>query len=165
MVHPHSNLVTIVDNLSITGNSLAAITGVVGAGNRNDTSREQGFRTLFQERIIELNDSDGSGGPILVGFCESTLTLAQIEEKLEADPQHMQDISNMEAQSRRLNLLGFVQNVGDKAVLIFKKRMKWSYIEGVGIQYFIYNTSTVAALDASNSIDIYCAHTGVFLRD
>ncbi len=169
MPDSHSKLVELIDRLNISGNSLAASTGVIGLSARIDVAKAQGFRTVQQEGVLEFNASDGSGGPVLVGFCSVSLSLAQIEEKIEADPEGMEDTEPMEQVRRRIYWLGFLQpsagggNVG--AIHAFKKTHKVSFIEGEGMQYFVYNTDPTGALDAANTIKITCKHLGVWLRD
>ncbi len=169
MPDAHSNLVELIDNLQIAGDALASKTGVIGLSARIDVAKKQGFRTVRQEGVLEFNGSDGSGSPILVGFCSAKLSLAEIEEKIETDPEGSDDVAPMEKARRRIYTLGYMQpsgggaNVGQN--LAFSKRHKVSFIESEGMQYFIYNIDTSAALDASNAMKIFCSHLGVWLRD
>ncbi len=166
MVHPHSNLTRIVDNLIITTDALAAVTGVVGTG-KIDATRLNGYRTLSQRGYIRHRNSDGAGGPIMVGFAQAGMDLSEIEEAIEADPQSMVDQPATEQAARLYYLLGYL-NGGSDLVSTFKAfntRHKASYIEGASLPYFVYNTSTGVALDASNDVQIFCEHLGVWLRD
>lgn len=166
MPHPHSNLVSITDNVNIDGSSLAANTGVLGPS-KIDATREQGFRTLMQHGVIDWQASDGSGGPLLVGFTTQDMSLAQLEAILEQDPQDDFDPDEREISRRRIHKLGYLQvtNGGPVGVALeIRRKIQWSYPEGSSMNYFIYNIGG-AALDAANNVRFFCTHTGVWLRD
>ncbi len=167
MPHPHSNLVELIDNLSIAGNALATQTGVIGLSARVDIAKENGFRTLTQKGSITWIDAGSVGGPILVGFCSADFSLAEIEQKIEADPEGLSDKVAMEQVGRRLYFLGILSPFAAAAqnMLLVNTRHKVSFIEGEGMQYFIYNTSTNIACDAANNVQIFLKHLGVWLRD
>ncbi len=166
MAHPHSNLVRQVDNVLITTDALAAITGVLGAG-KIDTARLNGFRTLAQRGFIQWSNSDGSGGPVMVGFCEAAMTLAELEEAIENDPQSSQDTPAIEQAGRKYYLLGYLSGIAGQPGNFkeFATKHKASYIEGNAMNFFAYNCNTATALDASNQIKVFCEHLGVWLRD
>ncbi len=167
MVHPHSNLVRQIDNLNITTNALAALTGVLGPS-RIDASREQGFKSLLQSGILQFHTSDGSGGPIAVYLIQPDLTLAEAEEAIENDPQNQQDVPAIEHAQRMLWLLGFVQrdsSGGGSEWVRFSTSHKITVIEGQLLNFLAYNTSNGVATDAGNFVSIYCQHLGVWLRD
>ncbi len=167
MAHPHSNLVEITDNLEISIAGLAAITGVVGAS-KIDANREQGFRTLFQSGNIAIDSAGDQGGPVFVGFAQQDLSLAQIEEKIEADPQNSDDTNQSELAERRVFPLGFLStepNAQGKQLSRVNTRHKWSFIEGTAMSYIAYNTDLTTAMPADTQVKIFVKHTGVWLRD
>ncbi len=167
MVHPHSNLVRVIDNINITTDALAAITGVVGPS-KIDASRKQGFRSVMQRGILQLHNSDGSGGPIAVYLIEPGLSLAEAEEAIENDPQGSQETPENEITTRKLWLLGFIQrdaSGGGSEWTPFSKKHGITVIEGSTLNYLAYNTSLGVAMDAANFVSIYCEHLGVWLRD
>ncbi len=168
MAHPHSNLVRLIDNFEFTTNSLAAVTGILGAS-KIDGSREQGFRTLMQQGFVASKDNDGSGGPIRVYMLEADLTLAEAEEAIENDPQDAQDVPATEHARRWIAHLATVRgdstNEAASNTRSFSKKHQRSYPEGSALNYLIYNTDTSDALDAGNTVQIYCEHIGVWLRD
>ncbi len=171
MPHPHSNLVEQYDNIEIDISSLAAVTGVLGVG-KVDASRTQGFRTLFQEGIVKINGgvvTSPTGGPVYTGFIPFGMSLAEMEEKLEADPQSSDDSPATEQQLRRVFPFGYLDgSVGSgaaKAQLDFRTKHKWSYQEEGSLNYFAYNTDLNTALPASSQCQIHVKHTGVWLND
>jgi len=108
-----------------------------------------------------------TGGPLLIGFADGGLSLAEIEEKLEADPQSSVDVPSTEQQKRRLFILGYC-NLSDLNMLTnfrFTTKHKWSFIEGVAMNYFAYNTDLTTALPATSQLKIHVEHIGVWLRD
>ncbi len=109
MPDSHSNLIELIDNLEISGNSLAAVTGAIGLSARIDVAKENGFRTVAQEGVLLHRDSDTAGGPVLVGFASVKYSLAQIEEKIEGDPESMADEPAMEQVRRRIYFLGYLR--------------------------------------------------------
>ncbi len=171
MPHPHSNMFETYDNQLVSLNSLAAVTGVISDSQKIDSSRSQGFRTLLQEGVLKHQAGDGAGGPLLVGFTDGGLSLSEIEEKIEADPQSQSDRPTLEQARRRIFILAYVDtdsggagtNVG--AIQRFRTKHQWSFIEGVGCRYFVYNTNSATAMDAANSLEMFVKHAGVWLRD
>ncbi len=167
MVHPHSNLVRQIDNISVNTSALAAVTGIAAAS-KIDAARLQGFRTLMQRGIMQLHNSDGSGGPLAVYMTADGLNLAETEEAIENDPQSSQDEPANEQAHRRIYLLGYLQrdaSGGGAEWFVFNTRHKFSVIEGIQMNYVIYNTNTAAAMDAANSVSLFVEHLGVWLRD
>ncbi len=167
MAHPHSNLQNLYDNVELDISSLAAITGVVGAS-KIDGSRLMGFRTLMQEGSIAYESAALVGGPILVGFAGPALSLTQIEEAIEADPQSSVNTVPVEQVSRPIFILGILEAVAKASVSSirsFKKKFQWSYPEGAQMNFFAYNTDLNTAIGASSQVKIFCKHTGVWLRD
>lgn len=167
MTHPHSNLTKITDNQNINTSALAAVTGILSPS-KIDASRLQGFRSVQQKGIIQFFNSDGSGGPLAVYLIEPGLTLAEAEEAIEADPQSSMDVPAIEHLKRKIWFLGFTQrdsSGGGSEWTEFKTNHKISVIEGVALNYMVYNTNQAAALDAANSVLIFCEHLGVWLRD
>lgn len=170
MAHPHSNLVQVFDNLEINVSSLAALTGILG-NSKIDGARIQGFRTLMQEGNVELDGSgttSPAGGPIIVGFAQGELNLAEVEEALETDPASSGDVPRTEQARRQIFIFGYIQmpfSGHDGMAFMFAKKFKWSYIEGVPLNYFAYNSDLTTALPSTTEVKIHCKHVGVWLRD
>ncbi len=167
MAHPHSNLVQVFDNLEIAVASLAANTGILGAS-KIDNSREQGFRSIMQEGNIKGVAFAEDNGPILVGYANSALSLSEIEETLEADPQSSFDKPAGEQVSRKLSFLGYLSGpaAGADVSKDFVTKHRESFPEGTSITYFVYNTDTATAITAnSQTVKIHIKHVGVWLRD
>ncbi len=167
MAHPHSNLQNLYDNVEIDISALAAITGVI-ATSKIDGSRGMGFRTLMQEGSLEYESAALVGGPVLVGMAGPSLSLTEIEEAIEADPQSSVDRPAVEQISRPIFILGFLQAVAKasvKSATTFRKKFQWSFPEGTQLTFFAYNTDLTTAIGASTQIKIFCKHTGVWLRD
>ncbi len=166
MAHPHSNLVSITDNVNINTSSLAAGTGILGAS-KIDAARERGFRTLFQKGVVDWQGSDGSGGPVLVASLTEDMTLAQFEAIIEQDPQDDFDPEEEDISKRRWFKLAYLQvsaGGGEGVTKEINTRTKWSYPEGSAMSYVAYNIGG-SALDAANNVRIFITHTGVWLKD
>ncbi len=168
MVHPHSNMIRQVDNVEGNISSLAAQTGLQIPG-KIDAARLNGFRTLKQSGIIQLEgtaEASPTGGPIMVGFHAPDMSLAELEEAIENDPQSSADPLNEQAR-RAYFVLGYLQTSGSGtgSNRTFSKRFQWSYIEGTSLAYFAYNTDLTTAIPATSQIKIFCEHLGVWLRD
>ncbi len=169
MVHPHSNLIRIVDNIEIDVSSLAQRAGALGVSNI-DAAKEMGFRTVVQRGIVSwVVPVAGQAGPLYISIVQVDLSLAEAEESIEADPQDSKEEPANE-QSRRMNYpIGFARetegSLGDIHSFLFDTRHKISVPEGSTLAFMAYNTSRTTALAASNSLNIYCEHLGVWLRD
>ncbi len=164
MVHPHSNLVRMVDNVVITTSSLTALTALVGAS-RIDASREQGFKTLMQRGFLKWKDNDGSGGPLMAGMVQPGLNVAEIKEMIENDPQDSVDTPAKEQAERKYFLLGYLNSEdGSHAFTKFQTTHQIPVIEGATLNLFVYNTGS-SSLDAANTFQFFVEHLGVWLRD
>ncbi len=166
MAHPHSNLTRQVDNIEIDVASLAAITGVLGAS-RIDGSRAHGFRTVSQRGMISIEGTGTAGGPLMIGFMQGGFNLAELEEAIENDPQSRQDEPAMEQAGRRYYLIGYLPRItnSNPNAVAFHTKHQLSVIEGVGLQFFAYNTDLTSAISATTQVKIFCEHLGVWLRD
>ncbi len=122
----------------------------------------------MQRGTIELNGTgaaSGVAGPLMVGINGPNLTLAELEEAIENDPQSLDDPLNEQA-GRFFAVLGFLHTGGDGINFRdFSRRFKQSYIEGIGMTFFVYNTDLSTAVSASTQVKIFCEHLGVWLRD
>ena len=168
MSHPHSNLTRQIDNIEINIADLAAVSGIVGTS-KIDTARAQGFRTVQQKDILTL-DGTGVGsavaGPILVGFAEAVLSIAEIEEAIENDPQSQKDQPATEQAGRKIFFLGYLGTEdSNQSQVRFTTKHKVSYIEGTNLLYFAYNTDLNTNVSATTQVKIFCEHLGVWLRD
>ncbi len=168
MAHPHSNLVRQIDNIEVSVASLAALTGVV-TPSKIDASREQGFRTLMQRGIIQLHGT-GAGsavaGPLAIGFTQADLSLTEIEEAIENDPQDQTEEPANEQARRKIFWLGFI-STEDKSLSTIPVRTshRLSILEGSALSYFAYNTDVATAISASTQVKFFIEHLGVWLRD
>ncbi len=170
MAHPHSELVQQFDNIEVDVSTLAAVTGILAAS-KIDGSRIQGFRTIMQEGHIELDGSgttSPAGGPLVVGFSQGELNLAELEEILEADPASSTDVPRTEQVARKLFIFGYISmsfSGISKMAFDFKTKFRWSFQEGVPLNYFVYNSDLNTAIPSTTEVKIHCRHLGVWLRD
>ncbi len=165
MAHPHSNLTRQVDNIEFNTSNLAAATSLLVAS-RIDSSRANGFRTVSQRGVVTWKDADGSQGPIMVGMVNDAMSTTELEEAIENDPQSSSDRPGIEHAERRYYLLGYLHlGPASNDFFTFNVRHRLSIIQGITLQFFVYNTDLSTALDAANSVQILCEHLGVWLRD
>lgn len=134
-----------------------------------DASREQGCR-IKDIRYGLTFTAKPSLGPILVGLCDSNLTVAELDECLDSDPQSDLSVPGQADSMRKVVPLALIPKVasGDDGNMLFyeQRRAKWYWdvLEGSGIQLFARNMDDTA-LTGATLIDFSAVITGTWLLD
>ncbi len=155
------------DEVSIEPGTLQPRTAM-RATSKIDAGRLQGFRVLRTEYFIVLRGVVIAFDNILVGLA-ADLSIAEIKEAIEADPQRSND-PNLSEQAKRplwpLELMGAASvtlngNLYAKGV----HKLGWSIPEGVSLFWFVFNMDDIDQLTTGLNIQIIAKHFGVWLKD
>ncbi len=162
-----SQLSIVWDQVGITLSTLAALTGILGAS-RIDAAREQGFRVMKTEYVGSIVGRTNGEGPVMlaVGF---NLSLAEMEEAIEADPQSSFDTPANEQVMRPVFILGIFDPLAASPAILNNGipktvNFKWSAPEGGSMNWMAYNTSG-SALTTGSVVRVVAKHFGVWLKD
>lgn len=155
-----AKLSIVYDVLNISCNSLAALDAAASAS-KIDGTRERGFRVVKTDYFCYLNSGTATD-VVVVGMGGPDLAPAEIEEAIEADPQHADDPVASEHVMRRLWPLEMIKD--DTEPVKGSEKLNWSYPEGTVLNWWVYNPSA-AALNASATVTIFAKHYGVWLND
>ncbi len=145
---------------SLTTKDAVSVTGKI------DAAREHGFRVVKTEGWFFLK-----GGIVnefaVVGMAPSTLTAAEIEEGIEADPQSSFEVPETEEAGRPTFPLAAIGGAAAQAnqIIPFKNAIPWSYPEGSSMIWWAYNPDDNSWTANSQELIIFAKHTGVWLRD
>ncbi len=153
------------ESLIVSLASLTANDAVIGTS-KIDAAREHGFRIVKTEGWIMLK-----GGIVnefaIFGMAPWTMTAAEIEEGIEADPQSMFEVPETEQSSRPTFPMAVIGGAAAQArqSAHFENNIPWSYPEGSSLQYWFYNPDDNSWSAGSQEAIIFAKHTGVWLRD
>ncbi len=147
---------------------------VISAGGKCDAAREQGFRFVESEYLINVRDKPTNVGPIVFGVAMDQVA-ADVEECIEADPQSRlssQDEANMRA-ARMVMPLGLVgHGTTDGAfalrgteIVKYAGGKGWSIPEGGQMSFWAWVPTAGVTLTGATIIDFMAKHKGVWLRD
>ncbi len=111
-------------------------------------------------------------GPLVYGFSEG-LTIAEISEYFNADPQHDADPGAMEQSLRHLLVVGYIgfvttaslfsgDRVDDYGKMEHLRWPGWECIEGETFDFFVFNRDT-SALTSGTLIDGFCMMRGEWI--
>ncbi len=165
MAHPHSGITQQIDRLIVPVASLGASTGVIAAS-QIDAARENGFK-IIKSTAWAWGLNLVSEEFLVVGVAGDTLSLAEIEAKLEADPQSSSQVDN-EANSRPVFPLGVVGGglgTGSGSRPQRLKSFSWTIPEGQALIWWCFNMDNDALAASSQEIEIFAEYQGVWLRD
>ncbi len=136
--------------LDINMTTLAASTGVLAATDTvDDTTRISSIKASYS--LAGVTPVNGAG-PILIGVAHSDYSLAEVEAWIELTTGWSQaDMVSKEISSRRIRKIGQFETPagpGESVVLNdgrpIKTRLNWLLSEGQGLNFFGYNTGSVA---------------------
>ena len=135
---------------------------------RIDSARLQGFRLLRTEYFICLRDTLTPSDNFILGLAVD-LSIGEIKEAIEADPQRSND-PNLSEQAHRplwpLELMGVTDVDGNgNAYAKGVAKIGWSIPEGVSLFWFVYNMDDVDQFTTGLNIQIIAKHFGVWLKD
>ncbi len=136
MPHKHGKLDIISQNGSATISTLAARTGILMAG----VVPTQNFAPALYQGAIYLVGAALDEG-VLFGVCSTDLTLAELEEALEAAPTNSRDTPATDFSRRDVQLLSFASSVPQMVNVANRLPMTR---ENEGQTFFVYNASAAA---------------------
>ncbi len=147
--------------------SVASLTARSAAGlvTKQDGSRARGFRFLKTEFYFFLR-SLAATETLIIGLGGPGLTVVEIEEAIEADPQSPNDVSAAEHSMRFVTILGMVSGGTSRRVQIDGTvNLRWSYPESESMFVFAYNPDDADLSAASQEVIWLMKHYGVWLND
>ncbi len=153
------------DNLNEAMGALAADT-VLRATSRIDAGRLQGFRLLRTEYHVAARNMTSEDGPIHFGLAVD-LSVAEILECLNADPQRSNDVNLSEQAKRPVFPMGILFKDGDgngQSVVSGVSKIGWSVPEGVSLFWYFHNMD-LNTITTGTIVSIIAKHFGVWLKD
>ncbi len=157
------------DNVIITVGTLGAKSVAKAQSSNIDAGTKQGFRLMRAEVIAVALGITVTEAPLLFGIA-SGMSSAEIAECIEARPQYGGEPKGTAAVANRpVWILGSFNalvnnhnplNDGNPVVV----QPKWSFIEGVDMQYFVYN-ATASTMTTGATINVTSTLKGVWLAD
>ncbi len=163
---PDGRSQVIHDTVTVSLSTLAA-GGVVLGAIKIDASQQNGFRVKKVRAAVSYEQKDTVKGPIVVGFAASSLTLTEVKECLDADPQGPDDIPAADQANRKVWPVWMMPAATELDNRNIREMVEiyWPYkevAENVPFQAWAQNIdgSAVSAL-----IVIQMAFYGIWLRD
>ena len=155
------------DNLSAALLTFAANTSLKTSF-KVDASRENGSRIKKIRYAVTYRGKTSGEGPLMFGICDSNLTVAELDECLDSDPQGPQAVPEQEESMRKVVILGVIpQNATQSPADIQPMRSAkwfWDVDEGSGLQFWVRNNDG-SALTTGASVDITALILGEWLSD
>ncbi len=136
-----------------------------------DGSREQGCTVDKIKYAVSFSDKVTAEGPLIYGICDSNLTIAELDEGLDSDPQGDQSVPEQEESMRKIVVLGqigFDDLSSANAVTPHPYRHAkwfWDVKEGSGLQFFVRNLNVANPLSGSALVHFTAFITGSWLLD
>ncbi len=137
----------VYDTQFIALGALAAATAVIAA-TKIDATREQGCRIKDIFGIMTHNGKTAGQGPVYYGFADANLSVAEIAEIFEADPQSQDDVPATEQIDRRIIVVGqaphpeAIQEIANEKWERLMWPSSWVLKEGGGLNIFAFNRGT-----------------------
>ncbi len=137
-----SQLIDLALGTLASGEAVLATTKIDGA-------RLQGCRPKDIQYAVEWRGKTTLEGPLVYGFCEG-MTIADIAEWFDSDPQHDADPGSLEQSLRHLIIVGYIGFVTTASLFsgdrvdeygrIYRTRWPgWEIIEGEAFNFFVLN--------------------------
>ncbi len=137
MAHPHP-----LDQLPVTAGitvaTLSLATGTIAA----ISLIVQNYKPVTFHGVISLTPLTDGDGPLLFGFSQGSLTLAEIEEYLEAAPDAKTQSPAVEQVQRPVQVLGAL-GTDMQTVFLREKIILPHFREDTGFVFWIYNAGAV----------------------
>ncbi len=154
-------------NTEVTLSTLATATAITGA-TIIDPSREQGSLIKELRLAVSYKGKTAGEGPLVVGLCELSLSVTEIKEALEADPQLFRDVPASEQGNRRVFPIWQLDNLNTSNSEVERmKDVKWPWRrmeEGMGMKVFVFNNSG-STLTTGASVIVFGAAVTEWLHD
>ncbi len=132
-----------------------------------DGNREQGCR-ISKIRYALSVVAKPALGPILYGLCSADLTVAELDECLDSNPEQPNAVPEQEEAMRQVVPFGLIPKGLIETVTNIMPYMRgswfWEVPEGQGLQFFCRNQDD-AALTGATLIDFSAFISGVWLDD
>ena len=133
-----------------------------------DSSRDQGVRIKQLKLACTYKGKTAGEGPLMVGLCDSNLSVAEIAEALVADPQHVGDVPATEQGNRRVFPIwniGPALVAGDSVEGFEDVHYPWKTMEeGIGLKLFVFNADG-SALTTGTIVTVTGSTVQEWLRD
>jgi len=167
-----SNLAMLYEDITLAVLAPATKAATVVAS-KADGSRQNGYRIMKTEWMMQYEGKTTGEGPIIWGFAMG-LTAAEVAAALTADPQSSTDDRNAGETERPIWPLGLIDEnsveSGDNAATAAPLQLngtfnpKWSQPEAQQFIWWAWNMST-GTLTTGLVLRIFAKHFGVWLRD
>ncbi len=121
----------------------------------------------YRYAVTHSGGTDGDG-PFWYGLCGKNLTVAELDEAIDADPNWEEDTPAFEQVQRHVVVLGSIGQNADEAQEAITPwrtgRWYWDNPENEGIQFFVRNQDT-AALQTGMVVKFQALFMGEWLRE
>ncbi len=153
-------------HVSLSLSTLAAKTSIK-ADTKIDGSNAKGVRLGKIRYAVTHIGITATEGPFLYGLCAKNLTVAELDECIDADPSFDDDTPAMEQAERKVVVLGSVaQSAPQESGVVPWRSAKWFWDlpENEGLQFFVRNQDT-SPLMTGSVFKFMALFMGVWLRD
>ncbi len=155
------------DSVEITLSTLAAGAVLKGAL-KIDGGREQGVRISKMKAACMISGITTGDGPLVIGLCNVDLSVAEIAEAFDADPQKELDTPASEQVMREIFPIWAQGKQSQQGADIWPYRSiryPWkNVIEGNGLAWFVVNHDA-SALQTGGIVNIESVTIGEWLHD
>ncbi len=110
-----------------------------------DGSNAQGVRLRKIRYAVTHIGGTATEGPFLYGLCSKALTVAELDEAIDADPSFDGDVPAEDRTQRKVVVLGSIgQSAGNESGVVPWRTARWYWVtpENDGIQFFVRNQDT-----------------------
>ncbi len=133
-----------------------------------DASREQGARIKQLKLAISYKGKTAGEGPLIVGLCDSNLSVAEIAEAILADPQHVADVPATEQGNRRVFPIWIIPaglTADDRIQKTEEVHYPWKDMEeSQGLKFWVFNADG-NALTTGTEVTVDGSIVGEWLHD
>ncbi len=154
-------------NVEVVLSTLATLTAITGA-TAIDAGRLQGVRLKKMKLACSYKGKTAGEGPLVVGLCDTTLSVAEIAEAILADPQGVAEVPATEQGNRRVFPIWNIGPglVADDAIQMYREvHFPWKdWPEDKGIKVFVFNNDG-SNLTTGTTVTVFGPVVQEWLRD